>query len=291
MEFDLAVVGPGAVGTFFAGHAAAAGRHVLSCARRPFTEYVVESETRPCHAPAHVVTDPTDASGPVAVVMVAVKSHHTDGAAPWLARLCGPDTVVVAAQNGIEAQERLAPYVNGAQVLQGVVYCAAELMAPGRTVHRGTGWIFLPPGPAAERVAALYEGLQAEIRVTPAHHTEAWRKLGLNAMSNGVTALTRKRFPVFADPRIAALAERVLAEAWAVGRADGADLDPAAAAGLAAMLASQGGDGSSSTYYDRMAGRPTEHDAIYGAVVRAAARLGVPAPLNEAIWALLAAGD
>jgi 2-dehydropantoate 2-reductase len=43
--------------------------------------------------------------------------------------------------------------------------------------------------------------------------------------------------------------------------------------------------------YDRRAGRPTEHDAIYGAVVRAARRLGLDAPLARAMQTLLAAGD
>jgi 2-dehydropantoate 2-reductase len=144
---------------------------------------------------------------------------------------------------------------------------------------------------ASTRFAALYEGSQAEMRVTEQYHTELWRKLGLNATSNGVTALTRKRFNVFEDPRIGELGERVLLEAWTVGNADGADLDLGTVPGISKFLAKQGEESATSTYYDRMAGRPTEHDAIYGAIVRAGARLGVPTPFNETIWALLAAGD
>jgi 2-dehydropantoate 2-reductase len=41
--------------------------------------------------------------------------------------------------------------------------------------------------------------------------------------------------------------------------------------------------------YDRLAGRPLEYDAIYGAVVRAGARHGIPTPLSETMAALLAA--
>ena len=42
---------------------------------------------------------------------------------------------------------------------------------------------------------------------------------------------------------------------------------------------------------DRLAGRPTEHEEITGAVVRAAERHGVAAPLNQALLALLAAAS
>jgi 2-dehydropantoate 2-reductase len=40
---------------------------------------------------------------------------------------------------------------------------------------------------------------------------------------------------------------------------------------------------------DRLAGRPTEHDEITGAVVRAAKRHGLDVPLNRAMLALLMA--
>lgn len=291
MEAELAVVGPGSVGAFFAAHAATLGRRVVACARRPFSEYVVESEIHPVRTPATVVTDPAEIDGPVPFVLVAVKAHHTEAASEWLRRLCGPDTVVVAAQNGLEAEERLTPYVNGAEVVQSVVYCTTELVAPGHTKHYGAGWLWVPARPSMERFAALYAGAGCEVRVSDKYLTEAWRKLGLNVTTNGVTAITRRRLSVFARPDVAALGERLLAEAWTVARAAGADLDPQTAASHIPMMPKLPGDPGTSTYYDRVAGRPTEHDAIYGSVVRAGRRLGIPTPFNETVWALLAAGD
>jgi len=49
--------------------------------------------------------------------------------------------------------------------------------------------------------------------------------------------------------------------------------------------------GGSSMLYDRLAGRPLEHEFITGAVVNAAARHGIAVPLNEALLALLRALD
>jgi 2-dehydropantoate 2-reductase len=42
-------------------------------------------------------------------------------------------------------------------------------------------------------------------------------------------------------------------------------------------------------YFDRLAGRPLEHEALTGAIVATAARHGLAAPLNQALLTLLRA--
>ena len=198
---EVAVVGPGSVGAFFAAHLAVSGRDVLACARRPFAEYVIESRSVPARALARVVTDPGEVDGKADWVLVAVKSHQTDAAAPWLDRLCGPDTTVVVMQNGIEGEERVAPLSGAAEVVASVVYCATELLAPGHVMHRQAQMLIVPERAASHRFATLFDGTPIEIRVTAAYLTEAWRKLGINVMANGVTALTGRPLGVFQTAR------------------------------------------------------------------------------------------
>ena len=288
---EVAVVGPGSVGAFFAAHLAATGRDVLACARRPFDEYVIESASMPARAPARVVTDPGAVEGTADWVLVAVKSHQTAAAAPWLDRLCGPETTVVVLQNGIEGEARLAPLSGQAEVVAAVVYCATELMAPGHVVHRQSQTLIVPEREASVRFAALFGGTPIEIRVTDAYLTEAWRKLGINVMANGVTALTGRPLGVFLRPDIELLGRRLLLESWAVAAADGAELTAADVDAFFAGFGQVDPDGPTSMLQDRRAGRATEHDALYGAVVRAGARLGVATPLAETLGALLAAID
>jgi 2-dehydropantoate 2-reductase len=288
---EVAVVGPGSVGAFFAAHLAASGRDVLACARRPFDEYVIESPSAPARAPARVVTDPRDVDGTAEWVLVAVKSHQTDAAAPWLDRLCGPATTVVVVQNGIEGEERLTPLSGAAQVVASVVYCATELMAPGHVVHRQSQMLIVPEREVSHRFAALFDGTPIEIRVTDAYITEAWRKLGINVMANGVTALTGRPLGVFHRPDIELLGRRLLLETWTVAAADGAELGPADVDTFFAGFDQVDPEGPTSMLQDRRAGRPTEHDALYGAVIRAGRRLGVPTPMAETVGALLAASD
>jgi 2-dehydropantoate 2-reductase len=154
----IAVVGPGSVGTFFAAHLAAAGNDVVACARRPFREYVVDSPESPVRAPAHVVTDPVELAGPADWVLVTVKAHHTDGAAPWLRQLCRASTKVVVIQNGVEGAERVAPHAGDAEVVPAVVYCGAELLEPGHIAHRQDGTLILPDTPTAHQVVELFAG-------------------------------------------------------------------------------------------------------------------------------------
>lgn len=290
----IAVVGPGSVGTFFAAHLAAAGRLVTACARRPFTEYVVESPEAPTRGPAHVVTDPallTEREAPAEVVLLCVKSHHTAGAAPWLERLCDRGTTLVTVQNGTEGAERAAPFAHGAEVVPAVVYCGAELVAPGHIRHYARGILLVPDTPSAHRVTPLFAGTRAQWRPTPAYVTEAWRKIGINTVANGITALTRRRMDVLHRPDVVEVARRLLHEAWAVAAAEGAALTPEDADAFVDGLARMPGEGGTSMLYDRLAGRPTEHDALYGAVVRAGRRHGISTPTQETVQALIAAGD
>lgn len=286
----IAVVGPGGVGTFFAAHLASSDHDVVACARRPFSSYLVESDVAPVSGPATVVTDPADLAEKFDWVLVAVKAHQSVGAEPWLNQVCGPDSTVIALQNGVEAETRLAPFVNGAQVVGAVVYCGATLMAPGHTVNTGGGRLIVPDDEAGRQLSELFAGTQAEIKPSPTHLTERWRKLGINVAVNGVTALTDKPISVAGRGPGRTVAGAILDECWAVARAEGADL-PAEAieptldgfAGATSM--------NTSMRQDRAAGRPTEHDALYGAVVRHGERHGIPTPVNEAIGALVAAGD
>jgi 2-dehydropantoate 2-reductase len=286
----IAFVGVGSVGTFFAAHLAAAGHDVLACARRGFDTYVVESPEAPVTAPARVVTDPAAVTdGPYPWVVVAVKAHQTADAAPWFGRLCGPGSVVVAVQNGVEATERFTPLVNGAAVVPSVVYCGAELQAPGHIHHHARGTLMLPEGEASAGFAQLFAATPADVRPIPTYVTEAWRKLSINVVVNGITALTQRRMGVMREPGMADLAESVLRECYAVARAEGADLADDDIGGLVASFAKLNDAGGTSMLYDRLAGRPLEHDALYGAVIRAGERHGIPTPTHRTFSALLSA--
>ena len=281
------MVGPGSVGLFFAAHLAAAGHDIVACARRPFDRYVVESQTHAVDTAAMVLTDPAEVAGdPFDWVFVAVKAHQTEGAADWLRRLCGPATRVVVAQNGVE-HDRVVPFVNGATVIPAVVYCGAELIEPGRITHHQSAHLVVPASADADALVELFADALPEIRPTDEFATPLWQKLSLNVTANGLTALTRRDLRVFAEPSMQDAARRLLRECFSIGRAEGAALDDAVADRIVESMGARTTAGGTSMYYDTIAGRPTEHDAIYGAALRAARRHEIDVPAIELVHALL----
>lgn len=93
------------------------------------------------------------------------------------------------------------------------------------------------------------------------------------------------------EPGIADLARGILLEALQVGRAEGASLADEDVEAVLEGTGQYGPETGSSMLYDRMAGRPLEHQYLTGEVVRRGDARGIPVPLNAAVLALLEAID
>lgn len=111
--------------------------------------------------------------------------------------------------------------------------------------------------------------------MSPDFKTLAWRKLLLNAAANPISALTIQRNHVFRRDDIRDLCHALLEETMNVARADGAKLPTDEIEQAMERLLAVPADAGSSMYFDRLAGRPLEIDAITGAVVAAGERHGV----------------
>lgn len=285
----VAVVGVGAIGGYFAVQLARNGHDVSLCVRRPFEHLVVFSGADERRVEAPVLTRPEEARE-VEWVFLATKAHQSPQASGWLAALCGPTTrAVVVMQNGVEHVERISPLAGVTPVLPAIVLCGAEAVAPGRVQHHGYSELKLPSGPLSAELELLFRGSEARITVPEDFVTEVWRKLLQNAVANPITALSGCRLGVFRRPDVEALGLVLAEECVAVARAAGASLAPEDARGVLAGLSVVEAEMGSSMYYDRVAGRPLEHDAITGAVVRFGERFGIATPMSRAVLALLAA--
>jgi 2-dehydropantoate 2-reductase len=285
---EVAIIGAGAVGTVAASAVEQAGRAVVICARSSVGGPVVlelDGEERRIAAP--VICD-VDEARPVDWVLLATKAQQTPKAGPWLARLCRPSTIVVVLQNGVDHVERVAPLADGATVLPALVYVAVERVAQGRVVHRRGRRVVLPAGPAARAFTELLEGSWLDVAEDRDFRTAAWRKMLGNAAANPVTALTGRRMGVLRDTEVRELFQVLLAEAVAVGIAEGAKLGPEDVAATMAFYGQFGEEDGTSMLYDRLAGRELENELISGAITRLGRRHGVPTPANQAMYALLA---
>lgn len=282
----VAVIGGGGVGGYLAARLQAVGHDVTLCVRTPFDALVVERDGQAETAPVAIEADPERVARHPWVVL-AVKGQDTPGTGPWLDALAGPGTTVVVAQNGVDHVERVAPLAPGAAVLPVLVHITVEPIRRGRIRHCVGSRLVAPADGGA--FAALLDGSGIEVELADDFRTAAWRKLLGNVVGNPITALTLRRSDVFRAEGIDDLGRLLLAEAIAVAAAEGARLAPDELETTIAMLRDLPGANGTSMLFDRLAGRPLEHESITGAVVRAGRRHGIPTPVNGALLALLRA--
>jgi 2-dehydropantoate 2-reductase len=278
----VAVVGPGAIGGAAAAMVQRAGAELVLCGRTAHERLVVGEET----VPGPVLTDAGEVPWRADVVLLAVKAHQTEAAAPFLRALAGDGTIVAALQNGVEQRDLVQPFVPGATVVPTVVWLATEVTAPGHVRLVSPPRFVVPREPGAEVVAELLEGVE----VVDDFATEAWRKLAVNAVA-GLMALTGRRAVMFRRPEAQRLARTLAAETLAVARAEGADLPDAVADEIVDFFAGLPPDAGTSILADREAGRPLEWDARNGVIARCARAHGIPTPISDVIVPLLAAAS
>ena len=220
-------------------------------------------------------------------MFLAVKVHQTEGAAPWLAALTGPGTVVVVLQNGVEHRELVQPLAPDARILPAVVWVPAETLAPGRVRRRAEVHLIVPDDEDGRALAALL-GEHARVDLSGDFATAAWMKLATNAVA-GLMVLTGRRAGMFRRDDVGALAHAYAEEVLAVARAEGAS--PGSADDVMAGYAAMPDDLGTSILFDRVAGRTLEWDARNGVVRRLGARHGIATPISDVVVPLLAAAS
>jgi 2-dehydropantoate 2-reductase len=290
-RMTVAIVGLGSIGGGVAGNLCAAGRHeIVACTRRSLERFVLERPEGTVDTALRTLTDPVQAK-PADWVFVCTKAHETPSAAPWLARLCASSTRVAVLQNGIDHVARVAPYVGGATVVPVLVYYNGERLAADhvRIRHAGDYDLVVADDSGGHAFAQLLDGTALRVVLSPDFTTLKWRKLLLNAVANPITALTLQRQAVLRRDDVQALCLAILEEAVAVGRADGARLANGEAARTMATLLTYSPELGTSMYFDRLAGRTLEVDALTGAIVAAGERHRIATPLNRALLTLLRA--
>jgi 2-dehydropantoate 2-reductase len=288
---DIAVVGPGAVGTTVAAYLYAAGHQLLVCGRTPRSQIELRPDgADPIVVPGPVCTDPDTITDPVDVVLLAIKATQNADGGRWLTRLCDEHTIVVVLQNGVEQIEQVQPHCPSSTVLPGIVWYGAETQPEGWVRLRTEARLVLPTGPAAAKIADLLNGAGCVVECDPDFTTAAWRKLLANAMA-GLMALTGRRSGMFRRDDVAAMSRRYVAECAAVARAEGANLGDGVVDEMVGMFRQAPTDMSTSMLADREAGRPLEWDIRNGVIIRKARAHGIATPISDVLVPLFAAAS
>ena len=297
----IAIVGTGAMGSVYAARFGKAGHEVWAIdvwdehrdaiARDGLAvsgasgSYVVE----------HLQTGrtPSDA-GPCDVWVVATKAADVDAVAAAIAPLLEPDSIVMAFQNGLGSGERVARHVPAEHVVVGIAEgFGSSIPAPGHVHHEGMRLI---------RIGEFRGGLTDRVRELEA----AWRAAGFNVRAFGdVQRMIWEKFlcnvtlsapcaafdvtvgELMSDPDAWSVALGCMLEAYRVGVAQGVEFSFDDPVEYVTTFSATIPNASPSLRLDHLARRRSEIDVINGQVVDLSRELGLDAPYNETLCALL----
>ena len=282
---DIAVIGPGAIGSTIAVRLLQRPSHTLTrCARSPVECLTLETAEGLLTTRPTILTAPQQGR-PCDWVFLATKAYDAAAAAAWLPYLAGPDTPVAILQNGVEHAERFRPYLAEHRIVPVVVNIPVERVAPGTFRQTRHAQLTVADTAHGRAFAELFLDSGIAVAVSPDFLTEAWKKLALNC-AGAVSALVLKPAGVSRLPGVAEIMRALALECMAVGRAEGATLDDDWAEAVLHSYQAGPPDAVNSLHADRLAGRPIEIDARNGAVVRLGRKHGVPTPANQMIVTL-----
>ncbi|MBF2076279.1 MAG: 2-dehydropantoate 2-reductase [Synechococcales cyanobacterium C42_A2020_086] len=312
----ICIVGAGAIGGYVGAKLALAGEQVTLIARGAHLAAIqqrglrlrsvdgIEDVVKDIYATQEIrQVEPQD------LVIVALKTQSLPQIAADLPALYHPKTLIVPAQNGIPwwyFRKLSSPHANYRiqsvdpdglieahmpvdQVIGCIVYPAAEIAEPGVIQHLEGDRFSLGEldGAKTERVQRLSQvlrnaGLKAPVRNQI--RNELWVKLWGNLAFNPISALTRATLEQICQyPPTRQLAREIMLEAQAIAEKLGVEF------GITLEQRIEGaekvGAHKTSMLQDIEANRPTEVDAIVGAVIELGRLTQTPTPHLDSIYA------
>ena len=234
-------------------------------------------------------------TGTADLIVVLVKSFHTQQAITSATAIVGPNTVVLSLQNGLGHEDVLAEVVGRDKVLAGKTYAGGVMLGPGQIIRGTEGketYIGELDGRLTERVqriAQVFNDAGLITHISDNIMGTMWEKLLVNVATGALSGITRLTYgDLYQVPEVKACALAAVQEAIDVAKASGIRLsidDPEqpwikAATGLPPEF-------KASMLQSLEKGSVTEVDYVNGSVVRWGQKCGVPTPVNQTLVACL----
>ncbi|HKI63395.1 MAG TPA: 2-dehydropantoate 2-reductase [Burkholderiales bacterium] len=296
----IAIVGCGAMGSVYAGLFAAAGHEVWAIDR--WREHVEAMRARGLRLEGasgdrtvtlNATGEARDA-GPCDLVIIATKAMQVTHAAEAARALFGPDTVALSIQNGLGGPDAAASVLGKEKVIVGVVGgFGASMKAPGHAHHNGMELVRLgefdgPITPRLQKIAELWQGAGFRVKCFDDIDQLVWEKLICNCAYSGPCGITDLTvIEVMEDPDLALVSAACAREAYEVALKKKIKLGFSDPVAYVRDFGSKIPHARPSVLLDLMAKRKSEIDVINGAIPRVGREVGVHAPVNETVTALV----
>jgi 2-dehydropantoate 2-reductase len=297
----IVIIGAGAMGSLFAGYLAANGldvwafdiwkEHVAAIQKNGLQMTRTSGSRR---VRLHATSDPAE-PGQADLAVVFVKHGTTREAVRNALPMIGPRTLILTLQNGIGNVEILQEIVPDEQICFGLTTLTSELLGPGRIEEsfQGRGETFFWPltGNVDSRVSEvgrLFNAAGIHTEISSDVQLRIWKKLVVNACYNTLAAILRLKVGDIIDrPDIWPLMNGIVGEITLVARQKGIPLAQKEALGFLKQVGEEARPHVPSMLVDVSRKHKTEIECLNGAIIREARHLGIPAPFNQAVYAIV----
>jgi 2-dehydropantoate 2-reductase len=296
MALQILIVGAGAVGGYFGGRLAQAGRDVTFLVRPSRAKQLSQDGLRIISphgdavlSPKLISADKIDA--PYDVIFLSVKAYALEAAMNDFAAAVGPETIIFPVLNGMRHIDILTKRFGEHAVIGGVCLVAAEIDHQGRIVQLADFQRLVygerngETTPRLKALDATLQGVGFEARLSPEIMQAMWEKWVQLASLGAVTCLMRGTIgEIAAAPGGAELSIDVLNECVAVAVACGQKPSEKVLSSHAAAMTTVGSSLTSSMYRDLRKGAAVEADHILGDFIERGSAHGVTTPLLKAAF-------
>jgi 2-dehydropantoate 2-reductase len=296
----ILVVGAGAVGGYFGGRLAQAGRDVTFLVRPKRAEQIQAQGLRilsPRYGDFTVrpkIINAAQLASPYDVIFVSVKSYNLAAAIDDFAPAVGPQTIIFPVLNGMHHIDVLTERFGREAVLGGVCYVSTEVDSQGRIVQLADfqsltyGELDGKKTSRIEAVHQVFSGAGFDTAISGDILREMWQKWVWLASVGTITCLLRGNIgEIAAVPGGAELSLSVLRECAAIAGACGYPMSEAFLAEKTPQLTSPSSELTSSMYRDLNEQAPVEVESILGDLIERGRKGGVFTPIVQAAFVSL----
>jgi len=294
----IVVIGAGAMGSLFGALLAESGENVrLFDIWKEHVEAInerglnIEFNGKMCSVRVNATSDKNQI-GKTDLVIIFVKSTETGDAARTASELIYNNGFVLTLQNGMGNADIIGKIIDPARIIAGTTSHGATMLGPGSIRHAGTGptvigmWSGIENSGIA-KIADVFNQAGIATEIVDDVQNVIWAKLLVNVGINAITALTGiKNGRIIDFPAAKALTCAAVEEAMEVARALGINVADNTVEHVI-QVAEATGTNRSSMGQDVDNKRKTEINAINGAVVKEAEKLGINVPVNQTLTALI----
>ncbi|CAM4244786.1 ketopantoate reductase family protein [Kerstersia similis] len=293
----IAIIGAGAMGSLFGGLLARTCQPILYDRNQAHVAAIqngglrMRFDDRDAVVQVAATSDPTSLPAMDAVILF-VKSPHTRAALlDGLQSAITPDTQVISLQNGLGNIEVMRELLAPDQIVQGFSTLTSDLDGPGHihvtcdlNLHTAMWPLNQQPDARLQTLCELMNQSGLHTIISDQVEREVWMKLLVNASLNSLCAITRQNVGHVVDhPGTRQMLERIVFETADIANAKGLGISRQAALQHVLHVAEKTRGHIPSMAIDVFNRRPTEIEAINGAIVRAGQALHLAAPATE--WA------